>query len=322
MTIDMVAPAPGVLSFSSDFSDTGQSATDRISSDAQFSLVYVPASQVVPGAVSSSDDGNWSYVFMASVDGSNWYSAAPGTASSLSLDLVSLSLPDYQYYFRALVSDAAGNTVMTPTLGYQLDRVLSSAGQISLGNFVTIAADQEFTLSLTGQESGARFRGVLEVDLPDGSDGNFVTAADMLTIGSLINGEYSVSLGQTGSYVFRAVVEDLAGNSGYAQTVGVILGTSNNSQFMRLPDTLGVAGGGNPILSDSPYDMLIVDLSPGPKIEEFAEARALALGEALAAYLNPEVSSISARELQLERASRIITAPKASMILSAIVVPM
>ncbi|NCX44930.1 MAG: hypothetical protein EBW74_10945, partial [Betaproteobacteria bacterium] len=93
LTVDTVAPLPGKLAFGSDFSDTGQSASDRVTNDTQFSLVYVPASQIVPGLSNPTDDGNWSYVFMASVDGSNWVNAPVGTLSSISLDLAALSLP-------------------------------------------------------------------------------------------------------------------------------------------------------------------------------------------------------------------------------------
>ncbi|NBS21594.1 MAG: hypothetical protein EBS75_08035 [Betaproteobacteria bacterium] len=304
LTVDTVAPLPGKLAFGSDFSDTGQSASDRVTNDTQFSLVYVPASQIVPGLSNPTDDGNWSYVFMASVDGSNWVNAPVGTLSSISLDLAALSLPDLQYYFRALVADGAGNTVLTPTLDYRLDRSPPSpAGSLVFGDDFSdtgssstdrITNDNAFSLSLTGAETGASPLGLLTVDLPDGTDSNFVTAGNGITIGELRGGIYQVSLASEGSYVFRAVLEDIAGNTAFAGTIAMFYRTDapyrtdGTANFMRNPtenDTSSQGGAETP--ADRSFDLGFGAQTALVPASESAEAHAVKLGEALVAYISP-----------------------------------
>ncbi|NBS67043.1 MAG: hypothetical protein EBT33_22380, partial [Betaproteobacteria bacterium] len=218
------AVQPGALEFGTDFDDTagaGGTTLDRISSDGVFTLQFGTAAEA---------GSTWQ--FQQSSNGTSWVSlGGASTVGSAAIDLNSSGSGNYS--FRALVTDTAGNTAYTPVVGYTLDRQIVPAGVLGFGADFSdygnaasgstadgVTKDNSFTLVLNDVEAGAVFKGALAVDNPGGGDAFVTTHAD-LTMGALVGGAYTVTLGAQGTYVFRAVVEDVAGNTDY-RTVSMV----------------------------------------------------------------------------------------------------
>ncbi len=112
-TLDTAAPSAGTLSLTG-FSDTGSSSSDNLTSDNAFSL-----------AVSGSESGA-TVTLQVSTDGGATFSTTTASQSGLA---------DGTYIYRALITDAAGNTATTATQTVTIDRTAPSAGTLSLTGF-------------------------------------------------------------------------------------------------------------------------------------------------------------------------------------------
>jgi hypothetical protein len=195
VTVDTVISA-GSLSLAN-YTDSGTSSSDFISTDNSFDL-----------SLGSQEDGA-TVVYQVSTDGgSNWSTTT--TAQS--------NLSDGAYQFRAVVSDAAGNTANTNSISLTVDTAAPNAGTLSLINYTDsgttntdfISTSNSFDLALSGQEDGA------SVDYQVSTDGgsNWSTTS---------TGQSNLS---DGAYQFRAVVSDAAGNTANTDTISLTVDTA------------------------------------------------------------------------------------------------
>ncbi len=188
VTIDATAPAAGTLSLTG-FDDTGSNSADGLSSDTTFGL---SVSGEEPGA---------SVSFEVSTDNGTTWTTTTASQSGIA---------DGSYLFRAVVTDAAGNVSTTATKSVTIDATAPAAGTLSLTGFDDtgsnnadgLSNDTSFSLSLSGSEPGAT--SVFEVSTDNGTTWTTTTA--------------SQSALADGSYLFRAVVTDAAGNSATTAT--------------------------------------------------------------------------------------------------------
>ena len=194
-TIDTTATA-GVVVLSS-FSDTGSSSSDLISNDKTFGL-----------SLSGNETGG-SVTYKVSADnGSNWATTSEA----------SVSHTDDTYNYKAIVTDAAGNTATTVATTVTIDTVAPTSGTLSLSNFSDsgtsasdkISNDKTFGLSLSGNETASSV--VYEVSTNAGSNWA-ATSAD--------------SVDHTdAAYQYHAVVSDVAGNNATTNTVTATVDTT------------------------------------------------------------------------------------------------
>ncbi len=193
VTIDATAPTAGTLSLTG-FDDTGSNNADGLSNDTSFSL-----------SLSGSEPGSTS-VFEVSTDNGVTWAATTASQSGIA---------DGSYLFRAVVTDAAGNVSTTATKSVTIDATAPAAGTLSLTGFDDTGAsssdglsnDTSFSLSLSGSEPGAT--SVFEVSTDNGVTWTTTTA--------------SQSALADGSYLFRAVVTDAAGNVSTTATKSVTI---------------------------------------------------------------------------------------------------
>ena len=182
VTVDTTAPAAGVVTLV-DYTDSGMSAVDRISTDSTFSLSLSGQEPAADIAYSRSADS-----------GLTWTAAT----------VLQSGLADGQYQFRADVTDAAGNVATTGAVTVTVDTTAPAAGVVTLVDYTDsgtsaidrISTDSTFSLSLSGQEPAADIAYSRSAD-----SGLTWTAATVLQSG-LADGQYQ----------YRAEVTDAAGN--------------------------------------------------------------------------------------------------------------
>jgi len=196
LTVDTAAPNAGTLSLAN-YTDSGTTNTDFISTSNSFDL-----------SLSEQEDGA-TVDYQVSTDcGSNWSTTT--TAQS--------NLSDGAYQFRAVVSDAAGNTANTNSISLTVDTAAPNAGTLSLINYTDsgttntdfISTSNSFDLALSGQEDGA------SVDYQVSTDGGSnwsTTSTGQSNLGD-------------GAYQFRAVVSDAAGNTANTETISITVDTA------------------------------------------------------------------------------------------------
>ncbi|WP_436899419.1 Ig-like domain-containing protein, partial [Acinetobacter gyllenbergii] len=178
---DTTAPIAGVLDFKN-LNDTGSSASDRITQDNSFDLSL--SGQEVGTAV----------VYQVSKDGGAWTSTTVKQSD----------LSDGVYQFKAIVTDAAGNSSEVLSTKLTVDNTAPVAGTLSIthlndtGSSASdrITQDNSFDLSLSGQEVGTAV--VYQVSKDGGAwTTTTVKQSDL----------------SDGVYQFKAIVTDAAGNS-------------------------------------------------------------------------------------------------------------
>ncbi len=199
----------GVVGFANPFSDdrllqagTLCLANFTDSGNSNSNSIFISTDNSLDLSLSGQEDGA-SVVYQLSTDGgSNW--SATATAQS--------NLADGAYQFRAVVSDAAGTTAITNTLILTVDTAIPSAGTLSLANYTDsgsnsdfISNDNSFDLSLSGQEDGTTV--VYQASTDGGSNWSAI-AMDQNNISD-------------GTYQFRALVIDAAGNSATTNTLSL-----------------------------------------------------------------------------------------------------
>ncbi len=132
----------GTLSLTG-FDDTGASSSDGLSNDTSFSL-----------SLSGSEPGATSVFEVSTDNGVTWTTT---TASQT-------GLADGSYLFRAVVTDAAGNSATTATRSVTIDATAPTAGTLSLTGFDDtgsnnadgLSNDTSFGLSVSGEEPAHR----------------------------------------------------------------------------------------------------------------------------------------------------------------------
>ena len=192
-TLDNTVPAAGTLSFAN-LTDTGSSASDFITKDATFDLALAGQETATGTTVA----------YQVSLNGGTFAATSPNLSN----------LADGDYVFRAVVTDAAGNSSTSNTIEVKVDNTPPAAGTLSFANLTDtgssasdfITKDATFDLALAGQETATGTTVAYQVSLNGGT-----FAATSPNLSNLADGDY----------VFRAVVTDAAGNSSTSNTIEV-----------------------------------------------------------------------------------------------------
>lgn len=210
VTIDTVAPAAGVLSFTG-LTDTGSSASDGITQDNSFGL-------------NLAGNGAGTVAYQRSSNGGSTWSAT-GTSQA--------SLADGSYQFRAVVTDAPANSAATAVIQVTVDRSAPAAPGIAGFADDTAPTGDGVTTDNTLILSGAAEAGTL-VQLSDG----------LTLVGSAVatGGNWSIAPAAlaTGPHSFTAKATDVAGNPSGASSpilVTVVLGTVATPTFSKAAGT-------------------------------------------------------------------------------------
>ncbi|MDD3494477.1 MAG: Ig-like domain-containing protein [Dysgonamonadaceae bacterium] len=235
---DTTPPAAGTLSFNN-LTDSGSSNTDNITTDNTFDLT-----------LTGNEAGSTVVYQVSTDDGATWNT----TTASQS------RLADESYQFRAIVTDAAGNSSTTNVLNVTVDNTNPTAGTLSFRNLTDsgssssdhITQDNTFDLTLTGNEAGSTV--VYEVSTDDGATWNTTTASQS-------------SLGDE-SYQFRAVVTDAAGNSSTTNVINVTVDNTNPAagtlSFSNLDDT--GSSNSDHITQDNTFDLTLTGNEAGSTV--------------------------------------------------------
>ncbi|MGT2550744.1 biofilm-associated Ig-like repeat protein Blp1 [Acinetobacter geminorum] len=203
VVVDTTAPQAGELTIS-DLSDTGVSVTDQITQDKTFDL-----------KISGQEVNSQITYRISKDDGKTWQETT----------VTQKDLTDGVYQYKAIVTDVAGNTSETAIQKVVVDTTAPQAGELTLfdltdtGVSVTdqITQDNNFTLKLAqpiviGEQ--AALLDHYEVST-DGGKTWQETTADQKDLAD-------------GSYLYKAVVTDLAGNTSETAVQKVIVDNSLN----------------------------------------------------------------------------------------------
>ncbi len=182
ITIDNTPPVPGQIMVN-DYQDTGRSGTDFISQDKSFSLNIAgqEADTTVQYLISTNQGVSWQETTIEQTD-----------------------LADGEYYFKAVVTDIAGNTAETAVQKMTVDTTAPAPGQLVFENFVDtgrstsdlITQDHSFNLNVIGHEA-------------DAIVSYFVSQDQGQTWQATVAEQQNLA---DGTYQFKAVITDVAGN--------------------------------------------------------------------------------------------------------------
>src|SRR6478736_5034347 len=128
------------------------------------------------------------------------------------------NLADGTYQFRTVVTDAAGNAATSNAITVTVDTSAPAAGTLALTNFTDsgssgtdfVTQDKTFDLTLTGNEAGSTV--AYQVSTDGGTSWATTTGAQ--------------SNLADGTYQFRTVVTDAAGNAATSNAITVTVDTS------------------------------------------------------------------------------------------------
>ncbi|ENV62701.1 hypothetical protein F949_02593, partial [Acinetobacter junii NIPH 182] len=194
--IDTTPPESGVLQLQN-YIDTGISSTDQITQDKSFTL-----------AVTGQETGTTIRYLVSKDAGQTWQET---TASQT-------DLADGTYQFKAVVTDTAGNSSETAIQQIIIDTTAPSAGVLNLVDLSDtgisstdqITQDKSFTLAVTGQETGTTIRYLVSKDAGQTWQETTTSQTDLAD----------------GTYQFKAVVTDAAGNSSETAIQQIIIDTT------------------------------------------------------------------------------------------------
>ncbi|KCX14911.1 type I secretion C-terminal target domain protein [Acinetobacter sp. 1264765] len=203
VVVDTTAPQVGELTLS-DLSDTGVSATDQITQDKTFDLKI------------SGQEVNSQITYWKSKDeGKTWQETTVNQKD----------LADGVYQYKAIVTDIAGNTSETAIQKVVVDTTAPQAGELTLSDLSDtgvsatdqITQDNNFTLKLAqpiviGEQ--AALLDHYEVSTDEGKTWQ-ETTADQKNLAD-------------GSYLYKAIVTDLAGNTSETGVEKLIIDNSLN----------------------------------------------------------------------------------------------
>ncbi len=203
VVVDTTAPQAGELTIS-DLSDTGVSATDQITQDKTFDLK-------ISGQEVNSQITYW----ISKDDGKTWQETTVNQKDSA----------DGVYQYKAVVTDVAGNTSETAIQKVVVDTTAPQAGELILSDLTDtgvsatdqITQDNNFTLKLAqpiviGEQAALLDHYELSTD--EGKTWQ-ETTADQKDLAD-------------GSYLYKAIVTDLAGNTSETGVEKVIINNSLN----------------------------------------------------------------------------------------------
>ncbi|WP_373358624.1 biofilm-associated Ig-like repeat protein Blp1 [Acinetobacter lactucae] len=198
VVVDTTAPQAGELTLS-DLSDTGVSATDQITQDKTFDLK-------INGQVVNSQITYW----ISKDEGKTWQETT----------VAQKDLTDGVYQYKAAVTDVAGNTSETAIQKVVVDTTAPQAGELTLAALTDtgisakdqITQDNNFDLKISGQEINSQITYWISKD--EGKTWQ-ETTADQKDLAD-------------GSYLYKAVVTDLAGNTSETAVEKVIIDNSLN----------------------------------------------------------------------------------------------
>ncbi|WP_110981928.1 biofilm-associated Ig-like repeat protein Blp1 [Acinetobacter baumannii] len=196
VVVDTTAPQAGELTLS-DLSDTGISATDQITQDKNFNL-----------KLEGQESGSRVTYLVSTDEGKTWQETT----------IAQKDLTDGVYQYKAVVTDAAGNTSETAVQKVVVDTTTPQAGELTLSDLndtgisVTdqITQDKNFNLKLEGQETGSRVTYLVSTD--NGKTWQETTTAQK----DLTDGVYQ----------YKAVVTDAAGNTSETVVQKVVVDTT------------------------------------------------------------------------------------------------
>ncbi|MDR8107758.1 type I secretion protein, partial [Acinetobacter baumannii] len=196
VVVDTTAPQAGELTLS-DLSDTGISATDQITQDKNFNL-----------KLEGQESGSRVTYLVSTDEGKTWQETT----------LNQKDLADGIYLYKAVVTDAAGNTSETAVQKVVVDTTTPQAGELTLSDLNDtgvsatdqITQDQNFNLKLEGQETGSRVTYLVSTD--EGKTWQETTVAQK----DLADGVYK----------YKAVVTDAAGNTSETAVQKVVVDTT------------------------------------------------------------------------------------------------
>ncbi|MDM1766120.1 Ig-like domain-containing protein, partial [Acinetobacter sp. 226-1] len=183
IVVDTTAPKAGVINLTA-YEDTGAKADDFVSQDRSFDLTL------------TGQEASSTVIYQVSKDGGKTW---------VNTEAKQTDLVDGVYQFKAVVTDLAGNTQSTNIQKVTVDTTVPKAGVISLAAYEDTGAkaddfvsqDRSFDLTLTGQEAGSS---VIYQVSKDGGKTWVDTDAKQTDL-------------VDGTYQFKAVVTDLAGNT-------------------------------------------------------------------------------------------------------------
>ncbi|NUF38533.1 Ig-like domain-containing protein, partial [Acinetobacter lactucae] len=198
VVVDTTAPQAGGLTLS-DLTDTGISATDQITLDKTFDLK-------ISGQEVNSQISYW----ISKDDGKTWQETT----------VAQKDLADGVYQYKAVVTDVAGNTSETAIQKVVVDTTAPQAGELTLSDLSDtgvsttdqITQDKTFDLKIRGQETNSQITYWISKD--EGKTWQ-ETTADQKDLAD-------------GSYLYKAVVTDLAGNTSETAVEKVIIDNSLN----------------------------------------------------------------------------------------------
>ncbi|MDC4789612.1 biofilm-associated Ig-like repeat protein Blp1 [Acinetobacter baumannii] len=196
VVVDTTAPQAGELTLS-DLSDTGISATDQITQDKNFNL-----------KLEGQEIGSRVTYLVSTDEGKTWQETT----------IAQKDLTDGVYQYKAVVTDAAGNTSETAVQKVVVDTTTPHSGELTLSDLndtgvsVTdqITQDKNFNLKLEGQETGSRVTYLVSTD--EGKTWQETTIAQK----DLADGVYK----------YKAVVTDAAGNTSETAVQKVVVDTT------------------------------------------------------------------------------------------------
>ncbi|MDC4800763.1 Ig-like domain-containing protein [Acinetobacter baumannii] len=183
VVVDTTAPQAGELTLS-DLSDTGISVTDQITQDKNFNL-----------KLEGQESGSRVTYLVSTDEGKTWQETT----------IAQKDLTDGVYQYKAVVTDAAGNTSETAVQKVVVDTTTPQTGELTLSDLndtgvsVTdqITQDKNFNLKLEGQETGSRVTYLVSTDEGKTWQETTVVQKDLAD----------------GIYQYKAVVTDAAGNT-------------------------------------------------------------------------------------------------------------
>ncbi|MDC4722178.1 Ig-like domain-containing protein [Acinetobacter baumannii] len=196
VVVDTTAPQAGELTLS-DLSDTGVSATDQITQDKNFNL-----------KLEGQESGSRVTYLVSTDEGKTWQETT----------IAQKDLTDGIYQYKAVVTDAAGNTSETAVQKVVVDTATPQAGELTLSDLndtgvsVTdqITQDKNFNLKLEGQETGSRVTYLVSTDEGKTWQETTVVQKDLAD----------------GIYQYKAVVTDAAGNTSETTVQKVVVDTT------------------------------------------------------------------------------------------------
>ena len=184
-----------------------------------------------------------------SSDGANWFDVTQTTGTTWSFnDAGNPHLSNVTYQVRVI--DAAANVGSTASQLVIIDTAAPAAGTLSFANLTDsgtpntppVTTDNAFDLSLAGQETAAGTTTVYQVSVNGGGFAN--TTANQSALAD-------------GSYQFRALVTDAAGNASTSNSIAVVVDNSapaaGTLSFANLTDS----GTPNtpPVTTDNAFDL-------------------------------------------------------------------